>query len=180
MAVQLQERMTAAEFDRYVRELDGDYEYIAGEVVAVVSNNYSSQVALLIGALITVFVHKNNLGWVTGADGGYVVNSERYIPDIGFIRREKQPEVSHDAYNVNAPELAVEVVSPTDKPQNLLVKVSNYLAAGTIVWVVYPDEKAVHVHQAGQGAKIMDGDAILTCELLPGFELAVKDIFPKA
>lgn len=114
MAIQLQERMTVSEFDRYVLGVDDDYEYIAGEVVAVVSNNYSSQIALLIGAFITVFVNKHNLGWLTGADGGYMVNGERYIPDVGFISRAKQPEISHDTYNPNPPELAVEVVSPTE------------------------------------------------------------------
>lgn len=179
MAIQLQERMTVSEFDRYVLGVDDDYEYIAGEVVAVVSNNYSSQIALLIGAFITVFVNKHNLGWLTGADGGYMVNGERYIPDVGFISRAKQPEISHDTYNPNPPELAVEVVSPTDKERHLLVKVSNYLAVGTIVWVVYPDEQMVHLHQAGQGAKIMNKDDVLTCDILPGFELPVKDIFPK-
>ncbi len=74
-------------------------------------------------------------GHITGADGGYIVKGERYIPDIGFISVERQPESSHDTYNPVHPDLAVEVVSPTDGERNLAIKIANYVAAGTVVWL---------------------------------------------
>ena len=178
MAIQIKQTMSVDEFDRQISELSGDYEYVAGEMLAVVSNNYCSQIAMLIGAFITLFVKQNDLGYVTGADGGYRVNGERYMPDVGFISKGKQPEPSREAYNPQPPELAVEVVSPTDREKKLLVKVSNYTAVGTVVWIVYPEEKEVHIHRPGQGAQIVAHDGTLTTDLLPGFELPVKDIFP--
>jgi len=178
MVTQLKQPMTTAVFDDWVQQQTEDYEYIAGEVVAVVSNNYCSQIAMLIGAFITLFVKQNNLGQVTGADGGYMVQGERYIPDVGFIGKDKQPKPCHDAYNPQPPDLAVEVVSPTDTEKRLLVKTSNYLASGTTVWIVYPDEKAVHVHRPGQAVTTVKHDETLTSDALPGFSLTVADIFP--
>ncbi|MEJ5197516.1 MAG: SdrD B-like domain-containing protein, partial [Anaerolineae bacterium] len=49
---------------------------------------------------------------VTGADGGYRVGDERYIPDVAFVSQSRQPAPSRDAYNAIAPDLAVEVLSP--------------------------------------------------------------------
>jgi Uma2 family endonuclease len=167
-----------AEFDQWSQTQDDDYEYIGGEAVSVVSNNYASQVAMLIGTFITVFVSQRNLGWVTGADGGYVVNGERYIPDVGYISRSKQPQPNRDAYNPTPPELAVEVVSPTDNRRTLMIKVSHYLAVGTEAWVVYPDEREVQIYQPGEGATVLGVDDTLTTALLPGFSLPVGDIFP--
>lgn len=170
--------MSVADFDRWVVGQNADYEFIGNEVLAVVSNNYASQIAMVIGAFMTLFVRQNDLGWVTGADGGYQVNNERYLPDVGFISKARQPQPSREAYNPNAPDLAVEVVSPTDSERRLLLKVSNYLAAGTEVWIVYPDAREVHVHRAGKGATVLSADSRLTSDALPGFSLAVSDIFP--
>lgn len=174
--------MTAAAFDQWVQlpaHRDQDYEYIAGEVFPVVTNQYCSQVAMLIGAAVTLFVKYNGLGHVTGADGGYVVRGERYLPDVGFISKVRQPEPCHETYNPLAPDLAVEVVSPSDQEKPLLVKLSNYLAAGTTVWIVYPVEKEVHVHRPGEGATVLDIDAALSGgDVLPGFTLPVREIFP--
>ena len=178
MAVQLKQRMTVESFDQWAQRQHDDYEYIGGEAVSVVSNNYASQVAMLIGAFMTVFVTQHRLGWVTGADGGYQVNQERYIPDVGYISRTRQPKPNHDTYNPLPPDLAVEVVSPTDREKVLLVKVSNYLAVGTVVWVVYPQEKEVYIHRPGKGAGRISVDGKLTTPLLPEFALKVKDIFP--
>jgi len=178
MSVQVLPRMSVHAFDTWIRAQSGDYEYIAGEVARVVSNNYCSQIAMLIGAFITLHVSQNGLGHVTGADGGYQVQGERYIPDVGFIRKMRQPEPSHDAYNPNAPDLTVEVLSPTDQERHMLVKLGNYLASGTVAWIVYPQEKEVHVHEAGQAVKILGLNDSLTTDLLPHFSLVVQAIFP--
>lgn len=177
MVAPIRQQMTVDDFDRWVIAQSHDYEFIAGEAFQVVSNNYSSQIAMLIGAYMTLFVRQNTLGWVTGADGGYRVMDERYIPDVGFVSQLRQDAPNEDAYNPMAPDLAVEVVSPTDDPRKLLVKVSNYVAANTEVWVVYPDDEIVHVHLPGQAVHVFDKADTITSEQLPGFELAVAAIF---
>ena len=178
MAVGIRQQMTVEAFDQWVATQDSDYEYIGGEPVSVVSNNYASQIGMLIGSFITLFVTQHRLGWVTGADGGYIVDDERYIPDVGFIGVSRQPQPNRDAYNPRHPDLAVEVVSPTDDIKQLMIKVSHYLAAGTVVWVVYPDEREVHVYRSGQGARIFNEDDTLTTDRLPDFKLPVANIFP--
>lgn len=183
MAVQVRQRMTAAAFDEWVmlpENAEQSYEFIGGEVVEVVSHSYSSYIAARFLIKIGVFVEAHELGYVTGADGGYKVGEERYLPDVGFISNMRQPEIPNEVYIPQSPDLAVEVVSPTDKERTLLVKISNYLAASTTVWVVYPDEREVHIHQTGKTVQIMGvGDTLSGGEVLPGFELAVSDIFPK-
>lgn len=116
---------------------------------------------------------------MTGADGGYIVMGERYIPDVAFISIEKQPEPCLEAYNPNAPDLVIEVISPTDTKQKLSRKLTNYHAAGIHVWVVWPENREVEVHEPGQKVKIYTlNDTLGGSSILPGFTLAVKDIFP--
>jgi Uma2 family endonuclease len=154
-------------------------EFIGGEVHDVVSNSYASEIAAALLAEIRQHVKTHGLGRVTGADGRYLVSGEPYLPDAAFISKTRQPAVSHAAYNPNAPDLAVEVVSPTDSEKHLRRKLANYLAAGTRVWVVYPDTKEVEDYAPGQPAHIVPVDGTLDGGgVLPGFRLAVKEIFP--
>ncbi len=175
-------QLTVEEFDRIVMQPENSdklLEYIGGEIVEVVSNNYSSEIAMLIGSLLTVFVRQNDLGRVTGADGGYQVSGERYIPDVAFISKAKQPEPSRAAYNPNPPDLAVEVLSPSNDESDMRIKVVNYLRAGTTVWVVSPDKKEVEVYSPVDAPKTVGIDGTIEGgEVLPGFALLVKDIFP--
>jgi Uma2 family endonuclease len=173
--------MTARDFDGWVFEAentDTDYELIAGEIKAMVSNQYASQIAMIIGSYITMFVLQNNLGYISGADGGYRVGDERYMPDVGFISKERQPQPNRDAYNPLAPDLAVEVVSPSDDLRLLSFKISNYVASGTVVWVVYPDVREVHIHTQQGAVMLGEDDSITGGDVLPDFSLAVKAIFP--
>jgi Uma2 family endonuclease len=175
------QHLTAQEFDRFVHlpeNADQAFELIAGEIVEMVSNNYSSELGMLIGSLLNVFVRQNKLGRVTGADGGYIISGERYIPDVAFITFARQPEACHEAYNPNPPDLAVEVLSPSDNLNKLRVKISNYLAAGTIVWLVLPEDRVIEVHAPGQPVKILGlKDTVDGGLLLPGFTLDLRDIF---
>jgi Uma2 family endonuclease len=183
MAVPEQIRVTLEEFDEYINRpenADRLFEYIGGEIVEAVANNYSSEIAATILAEVKAFAKANNLGRVTGADGGYIVSGEKYIPDVAFISFARQPEPSHNAYNPNAPDLAVEVLSPGNTEEQMLVKVANYLAAGTVVWRVKPLEKQVVVLVPGKPAKTLTiNDTLDGGDVLPGFKLAVREIFPE-
>ncbi|NWF69282.1 MAG: Uma2 family endonuclease [Chloroflexi bacterium] len=175
--------MTAEEFDQWVllpENATRSFEFIGGEIVEMVSNNYSSMVAALILGELQGFTKGKNLGYLTGADGGYWVNGERYIPDAAFISKTRQPVPSRDAYNPNAPDLAVEVLSPSDDPHTTRLKVVNYLLAGTTLWLVDPERKIVEGYVPGAAPKTLGLDDTLDGGAhLPGFSLAVKDIFPE-
>jgi Uma2 family endonuclease len=180
--VTLEKKMTAEDFDRWVtrpENVDRDCEFIGGEIVEVVSNNYSSKITGLIIGYLVLFVTPRQLGDVTVTNGGYMVNSERYMPDVAYISRVRQPTPSHDAYNPNAPDLAVEVLSPSNSGSQMRVKITNYLLAGTTVWVVDPELKQIEIYVPGQTPRILGvEDTLDGGSILPGFQLRVSDLFP--
>lgn len=117
-------------------------------------------------------------GFVTGADGGYMVSGERYIPNAAYVSKERQSEPSRETYNPIAPDLAVAVLSPSKDPAAMRIKMINSLRAGTTVWVVDPENKHVEVYAPGQPPKLLGIDDILNGgTVLPEFTLPVKDIF---
>lgn len=81
-------------------------------------------------------------------------------------------------WNPQAPDLAVEVISPSDTPRDITEKVVNYLAAKTVVWIVYSEKQQVTVCKPGKLTKTFSsGDVIDGSDILPDFKLAVSDIF---
>lgn len=180
MAVQ-ERPYTVAEFERFVElpeNADRLFEYIGGEIVEAVSNTYASAVAARINYWISHYVVQHESGHVTGADGGYVVAGERYIPDVAFVAKTRQPQLDRP-YCPIPPDLAVEVLSPSNSPRAMRLKIANYLVAGSVVWIVDPDRKLVEIYTPGQAARMAGIDGTLDGgEVLPGFTVAVKEIFP--
>jgi len=173
--------MTAKEFEEFAMQpqnRDARLEFIGGEIIQLVSNQKSSRLGGRMLHLISLYLDRNPIGFVTSADGGYHVGNDRYIPDVGFMSKTRQPTASDEAYNSLPPDLAVEVVSPSDETGDILAKVNNYLLVGTVVWVFFPQKTEIGVFVPGQPAKslgvndTLDGGAIL-----PGFTAAVRDIF---
>lgn len=186
MLVKQQPAVSVEDFESFVQQpenADRLFEYIEGEVVEVVSNPLSSKVAAIILGLLFQYLQKNDIGHLTGADGGYVVAGQRYIPDVGFIRYEKQPELGYDyGYIPVPPDLAVEVVSPANEMQQsqTTLKTANYLAEGTVVWLVRPAVGLVHVLRPGEPAQTLTlEDTLDGGDILPGFSVKVADVFPK-
>jgi Uma2 family endonuclease len=175
--------MSVQEFDKFVDQtdnLDRLFEFIGGEIVEVPSNPFVSKLsARMIGRLQLHMDEHDDPGHVTGEAGGYMVSGERYAPDVAYISKMRQPELAKTGYNPNPPELAVEIVSPTDDPDKLMIKIGNYLAAGTLVWVVYPPpKKQVAVYEPGQPVRLLnEQDTLELPDLLPGFTLPVSYIF---
>jgi Uma2 family endonuclease len=126
------------------------------------------------------FLLQNKLGRLTGADGGYIIAGERYIPDVAYILYARQPKPSREAYNPNPPDLVVEVLSPSNDDDKMRVKITNYLLVGVMVWVINPETREVEIYKPGHKVKILtENDVLDGDDVLPGFTLAVKDVFPK-
>jgi Uma2 family endonuclease len=174
---------TAAEFDQFALLPENEQkilELIGGEIYEVPSNAYASQLSALFVYFLLAFVKPRNLGHVTTEAGGYMVAGERYAPDAAYISRTKQPELAREGYNPNPPDLVVEVDYPStyESQRQLLIKISNYMAAGTVVWVARPDSKTVAVYIPGEPVKLLDiEDTLEGGDVLPGFILALKDVF---
>ena len=176
-------KFTLEEFERIIdlpENADKLFEFIGGEIVEVPSKPYASAIGYNVGTEIGLYVQDNKLGHVTGEAGGYMVAGERYAPDVAFISYARQPALAREGYNPNPPDLAIEVEFPTStqSERNLRIKLANYLAVGTVVWVVYPETREIEVYLPGHPVKILGMNEVLPGgDVLPGFEMAVRDIF---
>jgi Uma2 family endonuclease len=181
MAIFVQ-RYTIEEFEALSNapeNADKLFEFIGGEIFEVPSNPYTSFIGSIILTALMNFVLARKLGFVTGEAGGYMIAGDRYAPDVAFISKEKQAKLARTGYNPNPPDLAVEVVSPNDNQRQTMVKVANYLAVGTLVWVVYPQSQEVEVYAPNQAVKVLGiKDSLDGGTVLEGFSLAIQDIFP--
>ncbi len=138
--------------------------------------------ARLLSAIL-VHVDAHRLGHVSNADGGFVLDRNPYTvvaPDVGFIRSERLPAgVPERGYFPSPPDLAVEVISPTDEQADMVEKQQLYTQAGIpLVWWVDPEQRTVTVHRLGRGPVILDESATLDGDaVLPGFQLQVSRVF---
>lgn len=100
-------------------------------------------------------------------------------PDIAFIRRQRLDTVLESPFFEGAPDLAIEIVSPSNTASDLQEKIAEYMEAGTYaVWVIYPRTRSVVVHDAnGEIRMLSRRDTLTAPELLPGFEFPVERIF---
>jgi len=183
MAVEKQ-IITSAEFEQiaYLPEnTDKTLELIDGEIIEKMpSNPRSSYFASLINFHVMEFVLKNDLGYVTGEQGGYVISeTDTFAPDVAFISKERQPVLPYEeGYNPIPPDLAVEVISPTDSYSEVATKVATYLRYGTLlVWVFDPKNETATVHSPNGVRVLKIDDTLDGGDVLPGFKLALKDIF---
>ena len=180
-----QHLVTAEQFDEYIQRPDlGDaiYELICGSIAQKESSPFTSAMAGTILFYLVMYVREHGrIGHVTAAAGGYRIFDDCLVPDAAYISKARQPELARVGYNPNPPELAVEVISDESNAQelsNLRRKITNYLAAGTVVWAVFPFSQFIEVHAPGQPVQIIGIDGTLDGgEILPGFTLPVQDIF---
>ena len=99
-------------------------------------------------------------------------------PDIALVSNERVETTDMDWVFEGAPNLAVEVASPSDRISALLKKTSQYLEAGAEeVWLIMPASREIHVYRPDESPRILRTGEILESRLLPGFALPVAEIF---
>ncbi len=160
------------------------YELIEGELRESSPSGFeASAIGAIFVAEIGAFARRGNLGAVTMADGGYVLDVGPHTvraPDVAFIRADRLPPPEQRVGYPNVvPDLAVEVVSPNDTRQELADQVAFYLERGvSLVWTVWPRARTVVAHRRGQEPQtFFEGDVLTAEDLLPGFRLPVVDLF---
>jgi len=126
-------------------------------------------------------VKANKLGKVLGAETGFTLfrNPDTVrAPDVAFVRRERVPDPPPQGFAAITPDLAVEVLSPGDRPGEVRDKVVDWLRAGcSLVWIVDPIKRVAHVYRANETNTFIDKDGVLDGEnVLPGFTLPLKDV----
>ena len=143
--------------------------------------------ALVVNVTVPLAVHvkARGLGVVCGAETGFVLKRDPdtvLAPDVAFVRRERIPVSGQPAaFWDGAPDLAVEVVSPSDTRREVAEKVAAWLAAGSrAVWVVSARDASLTIHEPGRAPRRLTGKDKLDGEpLLPGFHLPVASVFER-
>jgi len=163
---------------------DAPYELWEGVLREVSPSGFrSGAVGSRLQILVGQFVLERGLGLTTNADAGYVlseVSQTVVAPDIGFVRANRLADnVPDRGFFPGRPDLAVEVISPTDERADIDRKQSLYARAGVpLVWWVDSERRTVTVHRPGQNPEILDESAMLDGgEILPGFQLKISRIF---
>ena len=160
------------------------YELVRGELVEVPgAGGRHGQLALWIGMLLLRFVGPRRLGVVSGDGPGYLLGRDPdtlRIPDVSFVAADRLPAGGvPEAFWPFAPDLAVEIVSPNDRAEDVHGKAREYLNAGTrVVWVVRPRTRRVAVYRGEGDTQESSDDGVLDGgDVLPGFDLSVADLF---
>jgi len=160
------------------------HELVAGELTQMPPSGFlHGTVAGNFARLLGEYVAKYDVGVISVAEAGYTLRQNPdtvRAPDVAFVSKERilahgKPEKFWEG----APDLAVEVVSPNDRFDDVLGKVQEYLAAGArLVWVALPRTKSIMVYHPNGVIKILqEGDDLQGEDVLPGFVCLVQKIF---
>ena len=126
-------------------------------------------------------VDARDLGMVLAAETGFKLTSDPdtvRAPDIAFIRRERLPDPRPTGYAELAPDLVVEVLSPNDRPGEVLAKVADWLSAGSsLVWIVDPGHRTARVYRQDGSETLVEPTEALSGEgVIPGFTYPLASI----
>jgi Uma2 family endonuclease len=162
----------------------GRYDLIRGELIQMSpSGGVHGEIGTNLIVLLGSFVLERRLGRVYTADTGFKLSTDPdtvLSPDAAFVAMDRlPPRANRSGFLQLAPDLAVEIVSPSDYPRLVATKVDMYLASGTrVVWVAYSSRREVVVYLPGvapttfTSAETLDGG-----DVLPGFRTPVSAIF---
>lgn len=158
------------------------YELVRGELRKMApAGQYHGEYVVNATIPLGTFVKENNLGKVYGAETGYRLASDHVLaPDISFISRERLELIGEGpGYWPAAPDLVVEVMSPSDRLTPVAKKVRDWLEAGTrIVIVVNSRRRNVTVHKPDEEpTTLTEEDTLDGGDVVPGWEMPVKNIF---
>lgn len=157
------------------------YELVRGELIVMPPpKREHGLVTIYVGSLILNFVISHNLGQVTTESGYHLFENPDTVraPDIAFIAKNRVPPLTSE-YDKIAPDLAVEVVSPSNTADDLNDKITQYFEAGVqLVWLVYPKTRTVYVYRSVKDVMVLDqNDTLDGGNVLPGFSVPVREFF---
>lgn len=159
-------------------------ELVRGELRTMTPAGHPhGRMAMRVGWQLARHVEENGLGVVYAAETGFILSRDPdtvRAPDAAFVRRERVEEVGDAAgFWPEAPDLAVEVVSPGDAYAEVEGKVAEWLRAGSrMVIVVDPTNRTVRVHRPpAEAATLVEGGEIDGADVVPGWRLPVRELF---
>lgn len=162
------------------------YEVVEGVLVRVAgSGNRATRLGLRLGGQLGAYVDIHRLGVATGADGVYKFPGAEtgLIPDVGYYRADRLSLVIDEDKPIPfAPDLAVEVASPSQDSEDMAAKARLYLKAGTsMVWIVWPQSGHIDMWRdevlTGPVVTLRKTDTLDGEDVIPGFKYPIADLF---
>lgn len=171
---------------------ENHYELVRGDLLMMspagpVQGLFASRIDYALRHFVETHEMGHDLGEVYTAEPGFVLQTEPDIvirvPDVAFVHKERipPPEAQEGFWHL-APDLAVEIISPSGSAVGIQAKVQDYLDAGVrLIWLVYPKNQTVIEYQPPASVRyirLIRGDEVLTGgEVLPGFAYPLARLF---
>ena len=162
---------------------DGNkYEVVDGELRMSLAGFLHEEVVARLLTRMRILADERALGSVLGSNVLYVLPSgNRRGPDVSFVAGGRlTAEARAQAFPRLAPDLAVEVLSPSDRPRAVLDRVGEYIEAGVrLVWVIDPQKRrAVEYRSLSEAREIPPSGRLEGGDVLPGFSCALDEFLP--
>ena len=143
---------------------------------------YHGHVQGILHVLVGSYVRTHALGAVFGQDTGFKIASDPdtvRAPDLAFVDRTRVARIPRRGYAALVPDLVAEILSPEDRPGEVLTKVGEWLEAGVrLAWVIDPDRRVASVYRADGSMMTVSPDADVDGEaVLPGFSFRLSELF---
>ena len=175
-------RLVSADELERMPDDDFRYELVRGRLIRMspVAPRHGD-ITVTLASLLWQHVRANRLGRVWTEVGFRLFSDPDTVraPDVAFVRSDRLPSKDARGFYRGAPDLAIEVLSPDDRPSDVRSKVEDYLAAGTpMVVIVDPGARAVTVHRAGVAAEVLEEAGTLDLDpVVRGFSVTVGELF---
>lgn len=162
---------------------DGNrYEVVEGELRMSPAGFLHEEVVARLLTRMRTFADERQLGSVVGSNVLYVFPSgNRRGPDVSFVAGDRlTAETRAQVFPRLAPDLAVEVLSPSDRPRAVLDRIGEYIEAGVrLVWVIDPQKRrAIEYRSLSEAREIRPAGTLDGGDVLPGFACSLDEVLP--
>jgi len=183
MAAILEEKVWTDEELMSLPDDGNEFELIEGELVMSPRASLKhGSIAVKISAALVNFVKPKKLGVVLDSSTGFRMKSGNVrSPDVSFISKERLIDMKglSKEFFKGAPDLAIEILSPSDTMEKIHRKIIEFFENGTkILWLINPEEEIVLVYHSPRPDKLLQSHDYFDGEdVVPGFSLQVAELF---
>lgn len=159
------------------------YELVNGALVEMGNSGMEhGELGAFLAGMLSLFVRQHRLGVVCDSSTAFALKSgNKRSPDVSFVSRERLKGFRRlpQGYFQGSPDLAVEILSPSNTVEEIHSKIVEYFDNETrLVWVVHPDEKYGLVYHTPEPDRLVRGSDRLDGEaVVPGFSLVLTELF---